>query len=205
MAGSSSGIKDFFSSTAAKGLFGVAGAYGANKNFRKGVNSFLFGEAPSVEQLQNLTPEQMQALSHGVGLMSQSAQPGGAAYNAQNYYAGILQPGSQAYENFSQPYLQEFQEKLLPMIEERYAGAGALSSSGFGQAVGGAASGLQSSLAQLFSQLQQQAASGATSQYGQFAQTGLTSPYTHYENPGKQGFAAQLIAALIKAKMGGGG
>jgi hypothetical protein len=195
----------FFSGAAKKGILGgPLGAYGANKGFRSGVNSFLFGEKPHIEQIENQSPEQKQALSQILGMLNQSGQPGGAYNQAQNYYSNLLQPGSQAYDQFSQPYLQQFEQQILPMIAERYAGAGALSSSGFGQAVGGAGAGLQANLAQLFSQLQGQAAQGATSQFGQLGQLGLgTSAFTNYENPGHQGFGAQLLAALIKGGMGG--
>lgn len=186
------------------GLGGVTGAYATNKKFRSGINSFLFGEKPHVEQIESLSPEQKQSLSQVLGLMDQSTQSGGAYNQASNYYSNLLQPGSQAYNQFSAPYMQQFQEQVLPAIAERFAGRGALSSSGFGQSLGGAASGLQSGLAQLFSQLQGQAAQGATSQFGQLGQLGLGTPaFTNYENPGHQGFGAQLLAALIKGSMGG--
>lgn len=192
------------SGLASQGLFGLgAGAYATNKGFRKGVNSFMFGEKPHVEQLANFSPQQNQAQSQILNLLNQSSGQGGAANNAQNYFANMLQPGQEAFNNFSQPYMQQFQEQILPGIAERFAGAGALSSSGFGQALGGAASGLQSNLAQLFSQLQMQSAQGANSQFGQLGQFGFASPFTNYENPGHQGFAAQLIAALMKGGMGG--
>ena len=83
----------------------------------------------------------------------------------QDYYQNLLQPGNQAYQNFSQPYLNQFNEQILPQIAERFAGQGALSSSGFGQALGGAGAGLQSQLAQLFAQLQGQAAGAQQNQY----------------------------------------
>lgn len=198
-------MSGFFKSMSKKGLFGgAAGAYGSNRKFRNGINSFLFGEEPSIEQLPNLTPEQNQSLSQILGLLNQSGQPGGAFNNAQNYYSGLLQPGQEAYDQFSQPYLQQFEEQVLPMIAERYAGMGALSSSGFAQALGGAGAGLQSQLAQLFSQLQQQAASGASSQFGQLGGLGLgTQPFTNYEKPGHQGFGPQLLSSLIKGFTGG--
>jgi hypothetical protein len=62
---------------------------------------------------------------------------------------------------------------------------GALSSSGFGQALGGAGAGLQSQLAQMFSSLQQQAAGAQYNQFNQMANQGLNyQPFAYYQQPG---------------------
>ena len=93
--------------------------------------------------------------------------------------------------------MQQFEEQMLPQIAERFAGGGALSSSGFGQALGGAASGLQSQLAQLFSQLQGQAAQQQYGQYNQLAQTGLNhQQFAYNKQQGSGGFLAPILGGI---------
>jgi hypothetical protein len=131
-------------------------------------------------------------------------KPGGGYQGAQNYYNSLLGNPEEAYQQFSQPYMQQFNEQILPGIAEKFAGQGALSSSGFGQALGGAASGLQSQLAQLFSALQGQAAGQQYGQFNNMAGLGLGySPFTYHEQQGSEGALMPLLGAGIKAYMGG--
>jgi len=129
--------------------------------------------------------------------------PGGGYDLAQNYFNNFLGDNQQqAFDQFSQPYLQQFQEQILPQIAERFAGGGALSSSGFGQALGGAGAGLQAQLAQLFSQLQSQAAGQQYNQHNQLSQTGLNyQPFAYHQQQGS-GFLAPLLAGI--GAVGGG-
>ena len=123
----------------------------------------------------------------------------GGGYDLSNQYFNNFLGGNQqqAFDQFSSPYMQQFQEQMLPQIAERFAGAGALSSSGFGQALGGASSGLQAQLAQLFSQLQSQAAGQQYNQYNQLAQTGLNhQPFGYNRQKESPGFLGHFGAAL---------
>ena len=115
-----------------------------------GIGQFLFGSNDKFRRMPTETPEQQglhgNLLQNAMQLSQQNAQmaqPGGGYNNAQNYYNSIFQPGNQAYEQFASPFMNQFQEQILPMLAERFAGQGALSSSGFGQALGGAGAGLQ--------------------------------------------------------------
>lgn len=186
----------------------------------------LFGEAPKIKKLPTGTAGQekffnqfIQQLMQMQGSpMMQQAQQGFG--QAQGYLSGLLGPG--AFEQFAQPYNQQFEQKILPGIENRYAGfgnsSGALSSSGFGQAIGGAASDFQSQLAQLFSQLQMQASGGLAQNYGnlqniynQQAQlAGAYQPFAYQQTPGSQGYFLPLATSFIQAAgqssgKGGGG
>lgn len=141
------------------------------------------------EELQKVptgTPEQQKFGQDLISLLNQSQGQGGGYSNANNYYNQLLGPNQQeAFNQFASPYLQQFQEQVLPNIAERFAGGGALSSSGFGQALGGAGAGLQAQLAQLFSGLQQQAAQQQYGQFNQMANTGLNyQPFAYYQKPG---------------------
>lgn len=158
---------------------------------------WLFGSPDKLHKIPTVTKEQ-QALHNNVLAQAMGMQGAGGGYDlAQNYFNNFLGPNQQqAYDQFSQPYLQQFQEQMLPQIAERFAGGGALSSSGFGQALGGAASGLQSQLAQLFSQLQSQAAGQQYNQYNQLAQTGLNyQPFGYQQKQGFGGFLAPFLGA----------
>jgi hypothetical protein len=158
---------------------------------------FLFGSEDQLNKVPTGTKEQ-EALHNNILAQAMGMSGAGGGYNqAQQYYNSLLQPGNDAYQNFSQPFMQQFNEQTLPRIAERFAGGGALSSSGFGQALGGAASGLQAQLAQLFAQLQSQAAGAQTNQFNQLSQTGLNhQPFAYQQKPGSQGMLGPMMGAM---------
>ena len=170
---------------------------------KKGRN-FLFGGPDTLEKIATGTPEQdalhNNILSQAMGM----SQQGGGYDLANQYYNGLLGGNQQqAFNQFSQPYMQQFNEQMLPQIAERFAGAGALSSSAFGQSLGGASAGLQSQLAKLFSQLQGQAAQQQYGQYNQLAQTGLNhEQFAYNKQEGSQGFLAPFMSAALSAAGG---
>jgi len=182
-------------------LFGVGGGSVGGS----GTKDFLFGTDNKLNKLPTGSKQQQQFGGNDLIQWLQQALGQGGGFNQANQYdQGLLQGGQEGFNQFAQPYNQQFEQKTLPGIAERFAGAGALSSSGFGQALGGAASDFQSQLAQLFSQLQGQAASRQQGTFGNLSQLGLGySPFAYHEEQGKQGFAPQLIAAALKAYTGG--
>lgn len=167
-------------------------------------SEWLFGGPDKLKKVATGTKEQQglhnNILSQAMGL----SQQGGGYDLAQQYYNNLLGGNQQeAFDQFSSPYLQQFQEQMLPQIAERFAGAGSLSSSGFGQSLGGAASGLQSQLAQLFSELQRQAAGQQYNQYNQLSQTGLNyEPFAYQQKQGSGGMLAPFLGGIGTA-MGG--
>jgi hypothetical protein len=185
------------------------------------VKEWLFGKPPSTEKLPTVSPEQEKFFNQYLQQLMQSQnnplmQQGQQGFGqAQDYYSGLLGPG--AFEQFAQPYKQQFEQQIMPRIADRFAGyganSGALSSTGFGQALAGGASDFQSKLAQLFSQLQMQAAGGLGQNYGNLqnnyntqAQMGLGfQPFAYQQNPGMGGAWAQLAAAAMKTGAGGMG
>lgn len=165
---------------------------------------WMFGSPDKLTKIPTGTPEQ-QALHGGVIQNAMNmAQPGGGYDLANQYYNNFLGPNEgQAYNQFAAPYLQQFEEQMLPMIAERFAGSGALSSSGFGQALGGASAGLQAQLAQLFAQLQGQAAQSQYGQYNQQTQTGLNyQPFAYNKQQGSTGLFAPFLGAIGTAAAG---
>lgn len=172
-----------------------------------GISGLLSGDAKNdrLKKVATGTKEQ-QALHSNILSKAMGMQQGQQGYDLANQYYNNLLGGNQgqAFQQFADPYMQQFQEQVLPQIAERFAGLGALSSSGFGQALGGAASGLQGQLAQLFSQLQSQAAGQQYNQYNQFgqqqnqlAQLGLGyEPFQYVNQKGSLGFGGPFAAGV---------
>ncbi len=170
----------------------------------KSGRDWLTGSGNKTKKLPTGTPEQGQFGNELISFLQSMMQPGGGFALSNQYDQGLLQQGPDAFNQFSAPYMQQFEEQILPQIAERFAGQGALSSSGFGQSLGGAASGFQANLAQLFSQLQAQAAQRQQGQFQGLANTGLNySPFAYQEQQGNPGFLPQAAAAGIKAYGGG--
>lgn len=165
---------------------------------------WLFGSPDKLKKIPTGTAEQQQFGGEDlIGLLQQMMSPGGGFNAANQYDQSLLQQGPEAFNQFSQPYLQQFQEQILPMIAERFAGGGALSSSGFGQAIGGAGAGLQSQLAQLFSQLQGQAAGRQQSQFQNLSQQGLNyQPFAYQQKQGSAGMLGPLATGVTTALAG---
>lgn len=159
---------------------------------------FLFGSPDKMKKLDTGTKQQMQFGGKDlISLLQQMMQGGGGLNLANQYDQSLLGQGPEAFNQFSSPYLKQFEEQMLPGIAERFAGGGALSSSGFGQAVGGAAAGLQSQLAQLFSQLQGQAAQRQQGEFQGLSGLGLNySPFAYQQQQGSGGMLAPLLGGI---------
>jgi hypothetical protein len=127
---------------------------------------------------------------------------GGGYGMAQDYYKDILSGNPDAYNQFASPYLQNFEQQIIPRLSERFAGlggglgGGVGSSSGFGQAIGGAGAQLQAQLAQLYAGLRQNAAQQQTGQYNQLAAYGL-NPTQAYQ-PGTLGFLGSALPGAMQ-------
>jgi hypothetical protein len=135
-------------------------------------------------------PQQEQTFSSLLKALQPLGQQGAS------YYSGLLSDSPEAFQKFSQPYRNQFQQNTVPQIAERFAGMGGLSSSGFQQSLGQAGAGLEDTLAQLFEGLKGGAAESSFSNLqnllGQTTQTFL---------PKQLSFLKQLLLGLS----GGGG
>jgi hypothetical protein len=160
---------------------------------------WLFGSENKLEKKPTGMPEQGQFGQQLIQWLQQMQGQGGGFNAANQYDQNLLQGGQEGFNNFAQPYNQQFEQKILPGIAEKYAGAGALSSSGFGQAIGGAASDFQSQLAQLFSSLQGQAAQRQQGQFANLSQLGLGySPFAYHEKQGLPGLVPGAVNSFAK-------
>lgn len=170
---------------------------------------FLFGSGDKMKKLDTMTPEQKKFLNQIISMLSggQGGPPG-----LQNALGGLqdwMNPESSVYKNFEKPYLEEFEQKTIPMLGEQFAGmgggmGGALSSSGFGQALGAAGANLQTDLAQMKSDKQRQALQDYLNAF--MSLTGQTlgaQPFGYQKQQGSPGFLAQAAPMILQAAMGG--
>ncbi len=148
----------------------------------------------------------------------QAMQSQGGMENVMGLLQSMLDPNSGFFQNFENQQMNQFNEQTIPNLAERFAGAnamgGGLMSSGFGQALSGAASGLQSNLAAGKSSMIMNALQQLLEQYNQQAQTVLgAKPFDLVNKQGGGGFAGGMAqgmsnvpwADVMKVFQGGGG
>jgi hypothetical protein len=174
----------------------------------------LFGGG-SKEKSQSLLDKKTQArledfLNNGI--------EGNPLYGqGQSYLQNLLSGNPEAFANFERPYMENFEQNVIPSISHSFAssgtGAGGLNSSGYQNSVAQAGRGLQSDLAQLRSGLQTQALPQALA-YAQQPYTNkaagidLAGKYSGYR-PGTPGFGGAFAQGAgtglgLQAGMGGG-
>jgi hypothetical protein len=180
----------------ANALFG-AGTTSSGRNF-------LTGSPAKTKQLPAYNKEQQQLLSQLMQLLGSQGGLGMGHGEAIDYQRQLMDPSSQAVNQFAAPYMQQFEQQTIPGLAERFAGlgggmGGGLSSSGFGQSLSSAAGNLQTQLAALKAGLGQQAAQSLMSQYGNLSGTALgRSPFGYVNQPGSQGFLPQALSAYMQ-------
>jgi hypothetical protein len=177
--------------TIAGGLLGgLGGLFGGGKE-----------KKPKLKQLPTLSPLQQQVLNAYLSQAGAMGGTGGTFGMAQRNLSDLLSPDSQAFDRFSAPLMQQFQEEILPGIAERFAAGapgGALSSSGFAQALGGAGARLQTQLAALRESLRQQAGQTSLDQYNRMVGLGLGVPsFALGERPGSPSFGQSLLTSVL--------
>jgi len=130
-----------------------------------------------MKKVQTLSKPQQALLGQLMQMISPQGQVGQGYQGALGLQQQLMNPSSQAVSQFTQPYIDEYNQQTIPGLAERFAGyggtGGGLSSSGFGQALSSAGGNLQAQLAQLKAGLGQQAAESLMSQYGQLSGTAL--------------------------------
>ncbi len=183
----------------------------------KGYREFMLGKEDSFKKLPTMNQGQQSLFSNLLNMlnggqgdqMGQGGQGGGqgALAQAMGLSQGFLDPNSEQYKNFEAPYMNQFEQQIMPMIAERFAGmgggmGGGLSSSGFGQALGGAGAGLQAQLAGMKGQMQRQSIGDILG----MTQFGLQQqPFAYGHQQASPGFLPQLFGAGAKAFTGGMG
>jgi hypothetical protein len=148
-------------------MAGAGTAYGLNKLDRSDAPGS--GTPEQFRQIRTGTPQaekfQKKLFRSGGGLPKDKLYREGKDF-LKDLYSN--KPG--AFEDFEAPYMQNFQENIMPDIANRFAGMGTgnsgLSSSGFQQTLAQAGRGLQKDLAQMRGGLQMQGL-GPALQYAQ--------------------------------------
>ncbi len=150
--------------------------------------SNIFGGGDRMKKVPTMTKEQQGLLNQMMQLLGNQGQLGQGFGNALDLQQQYMDPSSQAVEQFSKPYMDQFNQQTIPGLAERFAGMGAmgggLSSSGFGQSLGAAGGNLQNQLAQLKAGLGQQAAQSLMGQYGNMSQQALGAQPFGYQQQG---------------------
>lgn len=166
-----------------------------------GLSEFLFGKRDKTKSLNVLSPEQKQALSE---YFSNGIERSPIYSSGASFLQNLLSGSPEAYQSFEAPYMQNFQQNILPAIAERFAGmgtgAGASSSSALYNSLAQAGRNLQTDLAGLRSGLQMQAlpqALGYAQQPYSNKLAGLgVRPFENIYQPGSTGLFGGLTSGL---------
>ncbi len=158
-------------------------------------SEFFFGKPSEAKQLPLYTDQQQQLISNLLSSL------GGPLSSGIGNLSQLLSGSPEAFKSFEQPALTQFQQELVPQIAEKFAGLGGLSSSGFQQTLGQAASNLSERLSAQRSGLQSQALQQLMSLLGQ----GMQPQFQYAMTPGSSGLfggASQGIGSFLGRGLG---
>jgi hypothetical protein len=168
-------------------------------------SNLLWGTPDKLQKLPTMSPEQQQLFNNLLQMIGGGGQLGQGYGQAMGGLQDYLDTSSQAYEKFADPYMRQFEQQTVPQLAERFAGTspmggGALSSSGFGQALSAASGNLQSELASMKTGLQRQAINDMMQQYQSMLGMGLgTQPFAYTYQPGSPGIVGGMAQSYGKA------
>ena len=153
---------------------------------------FLFGSKGKMKPFNKQSLQKLMELIQGGGGLNQSPLYGAGS----DFLQSILSGSPEAFAAFEKPYMEQFEQQIVPGIAEGFAGmgtgGGASSSSALQQTLAQAGKGLSTNLAALKSGLQMQAAPQALAYSQQPIQNLLQAlgliPGQYYEKPGQGGF-----------------
>lgn len=174
------------------------------------IQGIMAGDEESMKKFQTLDPQQKKFLMGELNTLQKMQGQNGAMGQGMNILQQYLDPNSNIYKNFEKPYMQEFEQQTVPGLAERFAGAGAnggaLSSSGFGQALSSAGANLQTNLAQMKSGLQRNAINDIFGQYNNMANRSQNTAPFGYQQKGANPWTSALAsggAGMMNAGMQG--
>lgn len=166
--------------------------------------SFLFGRKERTQRVSGLDPQQ-QALQNTLVQAAQGAgAPGGFGMSA-DFYRSLLDPSSQAVQQFQAPAMRQFNEQIVPQLAEQFAGLGAggssLGGSAFRNALGMQGASLAERLNAMRTGLGMQGAQGLMG-VGQQALNPYMQTYIRQRQPGFLENLSPLVGAGIGAFAG---
>lgn len=163
---------------------------------------FLFGSKGSMKQLPAMSGGQQQVQQQILQLLQGLGGQGGGVPSSIDLLKRMLDPGSN--QEFEDRYRQQYEEEVEPQLAERYAGAGALSSSGFGQALGAGRRGLERDLAGLSSQRQTGAAGSLMDLFSSLlGQHQNRDTFAYQQTPPTTGFLPSALGMGARSYFGG--
>lgn len=151
-------------------------------------SEFLFGNKEKVKKLKTLTPEQeqlMKLIQEGVTSGKGPLADIFGGFNQEEFEKGV-----------SEPALKNFQENILPMLQEKFNAGNQAGGSGQLRAQNKAGTDLQSQLAQLMYQAQQNQKQGKLA--GVQSLLG-TKSFENVYNPAGGGIVQSFLEGLGKA------
>lgn len=169
---------------------------------------FLFGSKPKMKRQTLLQPGQQEGLNQ---LLQNPLASNPLYKQGSNYLQNLLGGGNEAYQQFEQPLLDQFQQQIIPQIAERFAGmgtgAGASSSSGLNQSLSQGMKDLGSILGQQRANL----TAGSLGQASQYAQQPINNllsalgirSFQPYQTSGTQGLVPPLASGALAGITGG--
>lgn len=167
------------------------------------LGSFLFGKEEKLKKFKQFNPEQENLFSTFIQQLLGGSGGVGGTQDLIKRLQDMLNPDSQYYKDIEEQQLGEFNEQTLPRLAEQFAGGaagGALSSSGFAQALGGAGRGFKRDLQGQKSNMMMQALQGLL---GQNQQALSAQPFGYAQQGASPGLVPQLANTALKAYMGG--
>lgn len=158
------------------------------------MNKISPGKAGEFKALPTMSGEQEALFKQLMGGLSGGNAGGGPMGSGMNFLQGILGGDT---SKFEAPLMRQFNEQTIPGIAERFsgAGAGAQSSSAFGQQLGAAGAGLSENLGALRGGMQMQALGPLM----QMLQMGMGTPTFQWQQmPGTQGAGGAMAPGIGK-------
>ncbi len=177
------------------------------------VGKDAFGGGDKMTNVPTMNKNQKNLQKQIMQMLDPQGQLGQGYQQGIQHQMDLMNPNSEAVSQFTQPYMDQFNQETVPGLAERFAGAGAmgggLSSSGFGQSLSAAGGNLQNQLAQLKAQLGMGAAQNLMGQYGNMANMGMNAQTFGYQQP-QQGMFPSFLNSWAQSGFqmpgsGGGG
>lgn len=176
---------------AGAGTGSMAGPVGTVGGGILGALTGFFGGKDKMKKVPTLSKGQQALLDRINQMLDPNGQLGKGYGDALSLQQQYMDPSSEAVKQFTQPYMDQFNNRTIPGLAERFAGFGAmgggLSSSGFGQSLSTAAGELQNQLAQIHGNLGMQASNNMMNQYNNQTQTALNAQPFGYAKPQQSG------------------
>jgi hypothetical protein len=160
--------------------------------------SKFFEKKPSTQKFDLLSKKQGSLQDKITNYLSQQFGEGSIFSQGQDYLSKLLSGNEEFQNQFEQPLIDQFNKQIVPQLAGRFGGAGALSSSYFTKALGGAATDLQTRLGALRGNMQLQGAQQALGLPQSFLSSAFQPRFSTGIQGGNPGPLAQGLAPILQ-------